>query len=61
MLRLSKDVPGFQYEYWKCEREILGVCTKKVHVIELYDLRDEKVRDELIAAGFVALVEPPIL
>lgn len=55
-LRLSPDFPGFEYQYQVCIKQILFVCTQTQMKKETYDLRDEAVRKQLIAMGFVAKV-----
>lgn len=55
-LRLSPDFPGFEYQYQVCKKTVLWVCTESAMVKETYDLRDESVRKQLIAMGFVAKV-----
>jgi hypothetical protein len=55
-LRLSPSIPGFEYQYEECTRKLLGLCTKKEMRKDLYDLRDEKVRKQLLDMGFVAKV-----
>lgn len=53
-LRISPDLPGFEYQYRVCAKKILGVCVKHKMKKEIYDLRDEAVRKQLIDMGFVA-------
>ncbi len=55
-LRLSKDVPGFEYQFEVCKREVLGVCISSTTKVETYDLRDLALRTKLIDMGFVARV-----
>lgn len=55
-LRLSPEIPGFEYQYEVCASRFLGTCTKKKMVKETYDLRDPEVRKHLIAMGFVLKV-----
>lgn len=59
-LRLSASVPGFEYEYDVCDNYILGICTKKHHQVEYYDLTIPTVKQQLMDAGFVAIVDPPL-
>lgn len=55
-LRISSDIPGFEYQYEICIKRVFGICTKKRMQKDTYDLRDEAVRGQLIAMGFVARV-----
>lgn len=55
-LRLSLEIPGFEYQYEVCVKKILGICTKSEMKKEVYDLRDAEVRKQLVAMGFVARV-----
>lgn len=55
-LRLSPDIPGFEYQYEECVKKVLFICTQTQMKKETYDLRDEVVRRQLIAMGFVAKV-----
>lgn len=54
-LRLSPDLPGFEYQYEVCVSHFIW-CTKYEMKKETYDLRDEKVRKQLIDMGFVLRV-----
>lgn len=60
-LRISKQVPGFEYQYRECTRKILGLCRRWEVRVEYYDLSDEKTRSKLINMGFVARVKEPVL
>jgi hypothetical protein len=55
-LRLSLDQPTLEYQYPVCTHRFLGVCTHHEMHKEIYDLRDEKVRKQLIDMGFVVKV-----
>lgn len=55
-LRISKDKPGFEYQYEACIKEFLGVCVKKEMKKDVYDLTDPTIRQKLIDMGFVAKV-----
>jgi hypothetical protein len=55
-LRISPEVPGFEYQYEICLKKILGICTKRGMKREFYDLRDENLKQKLIDMGFVAKV-----
>lgn len=52
-LYVSKDLPGLEYRYQMCIESFLGACFEAEDRKEYYDLRDEKVRQFLINAGFV--------
>jgi hypothetical protein len=55
-LRISLDLPGFEYQYEICIKKFLGVCVKHAMTKDIYDLRDEAIRKKLIDMGFVAKV-----
>lgn len=55
-LRISPDLPGLEYQYEVCHHKVLGICTKTRMEKITYDLRDEKVRHQLIDMNFVARV-----
>jgi hypothetical protein len=55
-LWLSPEIPGFYYQYDICVSDFLGICTKHERRKETFDLRDEKVRRQLLDMGFVAKV-----
>lgn len=55
-LRLSAEIPGFEYQYRVCVEKFLWFCTEKKMVKETFDLRNVEVRRKLIAMGFVARV-----
>lgn len=60
-LRISTRVPGFEYQWSVCvKKNWLGGCREYQMKVETYDLRDEAVRDKLIAMGFVAKVREPV-
>ena len=59
-LRLSLDVPGFEYQYEVCAAHFLGICTKHEMKKEIYDLRDPEMRKKLIDMGFVARVKEKV-
>jgi hypothetical protein len=55
-LRLSLEVPGFEYQFEECVKKVVGICVKKQMKKETFDLRDPLVRQRLIDMGFVARV-----
>lgn len=55
-LRLSADIPGFEYQYEICAKRFLGICTKHQMTKETYDLTDPEIRKKLINMGFIARV-----
>jgi hypothetical protein len=55
-LRISIDVPGFEYQWEVCSERFLGICTKHKMVKETYDLTDLEVRKKLMLMGFVLRV-----
>jgi hypothetical protein len=56
-LRISKLVPGFEYNYEVCDKKnIFGGCKESHMEKELYDLTDPTVRQRLIDMGFVGKV-----
>jgi hypothetical protein len=55
-LRISRDLPGFEYQYTICVKQVLFICTQTQMKKETYDLRDEVVRLQLINMGFVVRV-----
>lgn len=55
-LRISREVPGFVYEWEECTKTLLGICTRREMRKDLYDLTKPEVRDQLINMGFVAKV-----
>lgn len=60
-LRISPDLPGFEYQYEVCHKRLLGICTKWVMQRDTYDLTNPEVRSQLIHMGFVATVRNPPL
>lgn len=56
-IRLSRDFPGGEYQYDVCIKKILGVCLKREHRVDKYDLTDPAVRNQLVDMGFVLMVE----
>lgn len=53
-LRISTEVPGFEYTWRECTRRgAFGRCTRVELRKETYDLRDNTTRDKLINMGFV--------
>jgi hypothetical protein len=56
-LKLSASIPGFEYRYFVCTNQKLGICWKHEQKVETYDLRDEVVRKQLIDMGFSARVQ----
>lgn len=59
-LRISPDVPGLEYQWEECVSTFLGFCTKHEMRKDIYDLRDETVRKQLIDMNFVARVREKI-
>lgn len=59
-LRISREFPGFEYHYEVCLKKFLGICTKKMMQVDIYDLRDEAMRNKLVDMGFVAKVREPL-
>jgi hypothetical protein len=55
-LRISPDIPGFEYQYEECIAHFLGFCTKTEMKKDVYDLTDIEVRKKLIAMGFILKV-----
>jgi hypothetical protein len=55
-LRISSEIPGFEYQYNVCVKQVLFICTQTQMKKETYDLRDEVVRRHLIDMGFVVRV-----
>lgn len=55
-LRLSPDVPGFEYDYEVCTKKFLGICTKREMKRERYDITNIAIRQQLIDKGFVLRV-----
>lgn len=55
-LRLSPDLPGFEYQWEECVKHFLWICTKQEMKKEFYDLRDAVVRKQLIDMGFILKV-----
>lgn len=57
-LRISRDIAGFEYQWFECARKgLFGNCLEWVKKIEYYDLTDKTVRNKLIDMGFVANVK----
>lgn len=55
-LRLSESAPQLEYQYEKCAKKFLGICTKFEWVKETWDLTDPVVRKMLVDKGFVVRV-----
>lgn len=57
-LRLDPNTAGFYYQYEgpNCVKQVLFICTQREMKRDTYDLRDQNVRNQLIARGFVAVV-----
>lgn len=61
-LKISKQVPGFEYQFRECVKSgIFGGCRKWETKTEYFDLRNPEVRDKLLHMGFVAIVEEKVL
>lgn len=56
VLELAPDFPGFYFQYRVCTKHFLVFCTQSVMQKDIYDLRDETTRKQLLAAGFVGRV-----
>lgn len=60
-LRLSREVPGFEYQYDVCVKKFFGICTGTAPQKDVYDLTKPEVREMLINMGFVGKVrEKPL-
>lgn len=55
-LRIDPNAAGFIYQYERCLKKFLGICTKKGMQVDKYDLTRPDVRKQLIDMGFVAKV-----
>lgn len=55
-LRISAEVPGFEYTWFECSNKFLGFCTETTQKKEFYNLSDKATRQKLIDMGFVARV-----
>lgn len=60
-LRISKDVPGLEYQYEVCVKKILFICTRREWVKDRYDLTDVNMRQQLIDMGFVVKVRDKLV
>lgn len=54
ILRISKDLPGFEFQYEVCTHTFLGICTNHEFRKDTYDLTDSAVRNKLRDMGFRA-------
>lgn len=55
-LRVSQKVKGLEARWWKCTRDLLGICFKKELVTDLYDFADPKVVQQMIDADVMCEV-----
>lgn len=55
-LRLSRDAPVLEYQYQACVQKFLGLCTKSEMHKDVYDLRDDATRRQLVDMNFVLKV-----
>lgn len=60
-LRISPDLPGFEYQYEVCLKTFLGICTKRQWTKDTYDLTDIATRNKLIDMGFIGVVREKIV
>lgn len=61
-LRISKKVPGFEYQWFVCtSKGLFGRCKEETVKIEYFDLTDPSTREKLINMGFVAKVREKVL
>lgn len=60
-LRISKEVPGFYYQWKECTKKgLFGGCKEQKIVVEYFDLREPEVRNKLRDMGFTATSERKI-
>lgn len=56
-LDISDEVPGFVYQWKVCKKTgLFGKCREYEIQQELYDLRDEVIRKQLIDMDFIGVV-----
>jgi hypothetical protein len=61
-LRISRKVPGFEYQWFECKKPgLFRECREYEKKVEYFDLRDEVTREKLINMGFVARVREKVL
>ena len=53
-LRFSLETPTLEYQYERCDKTFLGICTHSIIVKDKYDLTDPVVRKQFVDMGFVA-------
>lgn len=60
-LRISDEVPGFVYQWETCVKKgLFGKCREWEIKKELYDLRDDAIRNKLKDTGFVGRVREKV-
>lgn len=60
-LRISDNIPGFEYSWRECKKSLFGNCRKWELKVEYYDLTDRTVRDKLRNMGFVGRVRSKVI